>query len=537
MITKEIRPIMDYNDSELVSQSLSGNRDAFGRIVGQYQSLICSMAYSRTGDLAQSEDLAQETFLIAWKQLRQLREPEKLRSWLCSIARSVISGSRRRETRKPMHGAEPLDNVRDAFTSDPVPLEHAIDREEEAILWRSLEQIPEIYREPLVLFYREQQSIASVAEALELGEDAVKQRLSRGRKLLAEEVTAFVEGTLQRTRPGKAFTIGVLAALPVLATSSKAAMIGATAATGSVAAKATTVVGLFGAIFAPVLGVFAGILGTRMGIDSATSLRERQFRIKMARINWSLMLVFNLVFAAMIFLAASYWRTHAVWLTGSIIGVALSYGLMILWLAVWTLKRQRQITLEEMPGDENKPRPIPPSYEYRSPWTLFGWPLVHIRIGGPSVGAVRGWIACGKTAHGILLACGATSVGLVSVGGIAVGGLAIGGCAVGVLTCGGMAFGIFAVGGVALGYMACGGAAVAWLAACGGAAAAHSYALGGTVVAPFVNDDTARAFVRNSIFFRNAYRFLDFAILFNCLLMAPGFIYWRRQSRRYPAGS
>src|SRR5580698_8766844 len=112
MITKEIRPVMDYNDSELVSQSLSGNRDAFGRIVGQYQSLICSMAYSRTGDLAQSEDLAQETFLIAWKQLRQLREPEKLRSWLCSIARSVISGSRRRETRKPMHGAEPLDNVR-----------------------------------------------------------------------------------------------------------------------------------------------------------------------------------------------------------------------------------------------------------------------------------------------------------------------------------------------------------------------------------------------------------------------------------------
>ena len=123
---------MDYNDSELVSQSLSGNRDAFGRIVGQYQSLICSMAYSRTGDLAQSEDLAQETFLIAWKQLRQLREPEKLRSWLCSIARSVISGSRRRETRKPMHGAEPLDNARDAFASDPVPLERAINREEEA---------------------------------------------------------------------------------------------------------------------------------------------------------------------------------------------------------------------------------------------------------------------------------------------------------------------------------------------------------------------------------------------------------------------
>ena len=46
--------------------------------------------------------------------------------------------------------------------------EQTISREEEAILWRSLERIPEIYREPLVLFYREHQSAASVAQALDL---------------------------------------------------------------------------------------------------------------------------------------------------------------------------------------------------------------------------------------------------------------------------------------------------------------------------------------------------------------------------------
>ena len=40
--------------------------------------------------------------------------------------------------------------------------------EEEAILWRSLEKIPDLYREPLILFYRERQSIAHVAETLEL---------------------------------------------------------------------------------------------------------------------------------------------------------------------------------------------------------------------------------------------------------------------------------------------------------------------------------------------------------------------------------
>jgi RNA polymerase sigma factor (sigma-70 family) len=526
MITNETNPVMDYNDAELVSQSLAGNRDAFGRIVEHYQSLICSVAYSTTGNLSQSEDLAQETFVIAWKQLRQLREPEKLRSWLCSIARSVISGARRRETREPVHGAEMLDIAHETSAPEAIPVERAINREEEAILWRSLEQIPEIYREPLVLFYREQQSIASVAEKLELGEDAVKQRLSRGRKLLAEEVTAFVEGTLQRTNPGKAFTIGVLAALPVFATSSKAAMIGATA--GGATAKATTVVGLFGAIFAPALGIFAGVLGTKMNIDNATSPRDRQFRIKMARINWSLMLVFNLVFAALIFLVSSYWTAHRTLLTCGIIGLSLAYGLMIVGFAFWTVKRRRRIVLEETRVGANQPQPATRLYEYRSVWTLFGLPLVHIHIGG----VAKGWIACGNTAYGILLACGGAAVGLVSVGGISFGGLAIGGCAVGLLSCGGMALGMFAIGGLAVGYLACGGAAVAWLAACGGAVVAHSYALGSTAVATYVNDATARAFVRSSFFFSNAYRFLDFAVLFNCLLMLPGFLYWRKQPRR-----
>src|ERR1035441_5540515 len=83
-------PEMRASDADLVQWGLAGDREAFGRVVERYQSLICALAYSATGSLSRSEDLAQETFLIAWKQLRQLREPDKLRSWLCSIARSVI---------------------------------------------------------------------------------------------------------------------------------------------------------------------------------------------------------------------------------------------------------------------------------------------------------------------------------------------------------------------------------------------------------------------------------------------------------------
>jgi hypothetical protein len=183
-------------------------------------------------------------------------------------------------------------------------------------------------------------------------------------------------------------------------------------------------------------------------------------------------------------------------------------------------------------------RPIAPSYEYRSSWTLFGWPLIHICSGGEAGkrSPVKGWIACGNVAYGILFAAGRVAVGTVSIGGIAVGGVAIGGCALGLLTCGGIAFGFFAVGAVALGYMVCGGAAIAWLAACGGAVVARDFALGGFALAQHVNDETARAFVRNSALLSHGYSFSNLSILLLGLTMVPRFLFWRKQSRQQPAG-
>ena len=62
-------PVVQNNDAELVAQSLAGSHDAFRQIVERYQTLICSLAYAGTGSLTQSEDLAQETFVTAWKEL------------------------------------------------------------------------------------------------------------------------------------------------------------------------------------------------------------------------------------------------------------------------------------------------------------------------------------------------------------------------------------------------------------------------------------------------------------------------------------
>src|SRR5438876_876971 len=77
------------SDAELLEASRRGERDAFGAIVGRYQRVVSAVSYSRTRDRALGDDVAQETFIAAWRQLDQLREPSRLRSWLCGIARNL----------------------------------------------------------------------------------------------------------------------------------------------------------------------------------------------------------------------------------------------------------------------------------------------------------------------------------------------------------------------------------------------------------------------------------------------------------------
>ena len=281
-MTSELMTAIEQTDADLVSGALAGDRDAFSRIVSRYQVLICSLAYSRIGNLGMSEDVAQETFITAWKHLRLLREPDKLRAWLCGIVRNRIHKSLRQEGREPVNNAESLETVAESPSTTALPSQEAIGREEEAILWRSLAKIPEIYREPLILYYREHQSIEHVAAELELTEDAAKQRLSRGRKLLQEEVHTFVESTLRRTAPGQAFSGAVLAALPLPATLGAAAGF-----KGAAAAKS----GLIGAVFAPFIGIFAGIATQWMMIHGVDS-RDRTKRRFELIVSWAIAIAF-----------------------------------------------------------------------------------------------------------------------------------------------------------------------------------------------------------------------------------------------------
>lgn len=263
----------EQNDACLVEQSLAGDRAAFGQIVARYQSVVCALAYSATGSRSHSEDLAQETFLAAWRKLRDLREPARLCSWLCGIARHVIHGDLRRLGRQPAHAAATLDTAADLPSTEPLPTAQAVSNEEMAILWREVGRLPETYREPLILFYRDHQSVEHVAQALDLTPDAVMQRLTRGRRQLQERMLEFVESTLQRTNPGPQFRLQVQAALPFMAGPAVAL---STAAKSGAAAKGGTL-GFLLACAAPFVGVLAAIGVSWADIAQAATKRERKF--------------------------------------------------------------------------------------------------------------------------------------------------------------------------------------------------------------------------------------------------------------------
>ncbi len=492
------------SDAELVAATLAGDRRAYGVIVERYQRLLCSLAFSATGGVAQSEDIAQETFIDAWRQLATLREPEKLRPWLCGILRFKVSRLRRDDGREPVRRADPLDEAAAIPSADEAIPDQAVHQEEQALMWSALERVPEIYREPLVLYYREHRSVEHVAAALDLTEDAVKQRLARGRKILQEQVLAFVEGALARTTPGKLFTIATLAALPALVapTPAKAAVVaGGIAAKGSALAKTTALATLIASLG----GTINAVLVLRASLDQSRTPRERRAVVKI-----TLAFFFGVlaVLGALWLLRAGSWRwwEQRAWFAG--IAQALVVGL----LAVFPVSIMRVMRFTRaLRSSERRVHPElfrdardqvgSSAGEYCSRLTLLGVPLVRFRYASPDEGQppVFGWIAGGDRAYGLICAWGGYAVAPVSVGAFSVGLISVGSCSFGLFSLGTMAFGWLAVGCGSVGVKA-----YAWLSALGwdtaqssGFGLARRAAEAPVAFAAHANDAAARAILAN----------------------------------------
>jgi zinc protease len=509
-------------DAELWQLVNLGSIPAFEVLVRRHQSLVCAVAYNACGDLAASEDVAQETFWTAWRQRAALREPARLRAWLTGIARNLGKNTQRR---RASHPARALDDARGLATSVPGPAELAVSREEEALVWQALAQIPEAYREPLILFYRQGQSAAEVAEALSLSQEAVKQRLSRGRGMLRERVAEMVEGVLHRSQPGRSFAVGVLSGL-----TTSAAKGAGTALFGM--AKVGLASGGLGGILGTLGGLAGGWFGSWLPAQLAPTREEREYLLRTGR----RMLIVSVIFTAV--------------LIGGVLALAgrfpITYYLIfwVSWMATYgayvaleSINAGRTVKRLRAAAGERNESPLRRGFEtrasryrgrvFRTRSTLFGLPLIDINVsdplppgGSPSPRAAaerrvaRGWIAVGDEARGILLAVGFRALGCVALGGRAVGVLSLGGMAAGLITIGGLSVGVLAIGGLgvgalaiaggAVGWQAAGGGAVAWDTAAGGVAVARNKAFGGAAIAHddavggeaqgiHANDDAAKA--------------------------------------------
>jgi RNA polymerase sigma factor (sigma-70 family) len=251
--------------TSLLKASLQGSTQAFETIVGRYQSLVCAITYSGTGSVEKSEELAQETFLRAWKSLDQLQDPAKFRPWLCSIARSTVQNWFRSRRLDVVGKAGPLDSAVEKASEEAGPVEAAMRKEQQAVVAHALGQVPESLREPLILFYREQKSVREVAEQLGLSESAARQRISRARNLLREQVADMVEETIARTKPGKAFTTAVIAAVAATAVRTTTTAVAATGVAAVMAGSSGTTALLSG-VTAKVVALAAGVVIVAGGV-------------------------------------------------------------------------------------------------------------------------------------------------------------------------------------------------------------------------------------------------------------------------------
>jgi RNA polymerase sigma factor (sigma-70 family) len=494
------------SDEQLCQASNQGDREAFGRIVERYQTLICSLAYSATGNLAGSQDLAQEAFVTAWRRLSDLREPAKLRAWLCGIVRNLAANNVRRNLRR---GGEPesLELADGYLASDGDPASQAVTREEETLLWRALGDLPESYREPLVLFYREQQSVAEVATQLELSEEAVKQRLSRGRAMLRAELAAVVESALTRTRPNAAFTASVLVALGF----ASAPPVSAAVAAGVVAGKGAATVGKgalagagLGAIVGPVVGVLIGLFSSKAAALTARSPQERKCILGYARRIVVFCFAMSVALAAVLSQAGKLYPVSPGWL---IFGVCAWTAALLFSILFWCARMQREvirIRAETGTGDSAYSEKLAahglklerPTF-YESKLRLLGLPLVAFAYGGSDADSYRprtvcGWMALGDRALSPFLAVGGLAIAPIAIGAITIGIFSISLWGVGV--------GVLAIGSIAIGWWAFGLAAVGGQSAAGVVAVAHDYALGPIVRAAEANTPAAKEWFGNEWF-------------------------------------
>jgi RNA polymerase sigma-70 factor (ECF subfamily) len=156
---------------------MPGSPKAIQRLVEDNYQTLYRYAYRLSGSSADAEDLTQETFCKAQLNLSQLRDPGRARPWLFSILRNAYLHRVRAEKQQPCVSLEGVGDLAE-------PLPESLPEVDPEQLQQALNELPEVYRTPIILFYFEEFGYRDIAEQMELPIGTVMSRLARAKAYL-----------------------------------------------------------------------------------------------------------------------------------------------------------------------------------------------------------------------------------------------------------------------------------------------------------------------------------------------------------------
>ena len=172
---------------EWVEAALANDQDAFSELVYLFQDPVYNLCYRMLGDAGEAEDATQEAFLRAFMNLRRYDTKRSFKTWLMSIASNhCIDRWRKRRMHFVSLDDEPTAAALALSSNDPLPEQAALSSEKSELLQGLLLKLDESYRLPLVLRYWYDYSYAEIAQVMDTTESAIKSRLFRARRTLAD---------------------------------------------------------------------------------------------------------------------------------------------------------------------------------------------------------------------------------------------------------------------------------------------------------------------------------------------------------------
>ena len=175
----------DAADVEDVRRVLAGDTAAFSAIVERWQGRLINLAWRFCRDRSMAEDMAQDAFVKAFKALATFRGEALFSTWLTALSLNCFRTSLR--SRGPV--TVNLDLWRPVGL-EPSALTTIENRERDELVRQLVATLPPRYRDPVVLFYFQEMSVAETARVLGLPDGTLKARLSRARDLVGRRYAA-----------------------------------------------------------------------------------------------------------------------------------------------------------------------------------------------------------------------------------------------------------------------------------------------------------------------------------------------------------